>query len=121
MKLASNNILKLLLSLAALLTVSTALAHTDLTRSVPAADAKLDQSPDSITLEYGDAVKLIRVQLQTPTGDKVALPLDRASPPAKVTTIAIAEPLATGSYKVLWSAIGEDGHIMTGEFGFSIV
>jgi methionine-rich copper-binding protein CopC len=33
----------------------------------------------------------------------------------------VHEPLAPGAYKVVWRAVGGDTHIISGEFGFTVV
>ncbi len=95
-----------------------AFAHTELVASIPSADSTV-QGVDSITLEFGDTVKLARVQLLA-DGETFTLPLDRSSPMAKVTRIPVEQSLDVGSYTVKWSAVGEDGHLMRGEFAFTL-
>ncbi len=93
-------------------------AHTDLTASIPAADSTV-AAPAVISLEFGDEVKLARVQLISDK-ETMTLPLDRSSPMAKVTEIILEHSLGEGRYIVKWAAMGTDGHIMRGEFGFTV-
>lgn len=97
----------------------TALAHTALSKSTPAANASV-ASPTELKLEFGDSVKLARVQVVGPAGAIVNLPLDRAAPPSRQMTVKVTERLSAGPQTVKWRAIAADGHVMTGEFSFSV-
>ena len=96
-----------------------AYAHTRLTESAPAADASVP-APKAIYLTFGGDVRLTAVQLTDAAG--AAKPVD----PVPTATgakfrIVIQEPLAPGAYKVVWRAVGGDTHIVSGEFGFTVV
>ena len=94
-------------------------AHTPLKTSAPAADAAVG-APKAIELTFGGDVRLTTVTLTDAGG--AAKHLD-AVPTAVASTFSLAvhEPLAPGAYKVVWSAVGGDTHIITGEFAFTVV
>jgi methionine-rich copper-binding protein CopC len=94
-------------------------AHTKLTESAPAADAAVP-APKAVYLTFAGDVRLTTVSLTDAAG--VAKQLD-AVPTATGSKfrIAIQEPLAPGAYKVVWRAVGGDTHIVSGEFGFTVV
>ena len=94
-------------------------AHTELTASIPV-DGTEVSSVASITLEFRAAVRLARVELTRADGTTIELPLDRDAPAAKQNLITLAEPLGPGEYTVRWRAIADDGHVLTGEFGFTV-
>ena len=94
-------------------------AHTPLKASVPAADASVP-APKSVELTFGGDVRLTSVTLTDSTGAAKhtdAVPTDVAS----TFSLSIHEPLAPGAYKVVWRAVGGDTHIISGEFGFTVV
>ena len=94
-------------------------AHTALKLSVPAADASVT-APKSIELTFSGDVRLTAVSLTDSAG--AAKHLD--APPAitgAMFRLAVHEPLAPGAYKVVWRAVGGDTHIVSGEFGFTVV
>ena len=112
MKRSIGVVLGLLLALAAH-------AHTRLEESTPAADASV-AAPQAVELKFAGDVRLTSVQLTDAAG--AAKHLDAV--PAEVGnrfTLKVHEPLAPGAYKVVWRAVGGDTHIVSGEFGFTVV
>jgi methionine-rich copper-binding protein CopC len=96
-----------------------AYAHTKLAATAPAADASV-AAPRAIELTFAGDVRLTSVSLTDSSGAAKrldAVPTDVASK----FTLAVHEPLAPGGYKVVWRAVGGDTHIITGEFGFTVV
>jgi methionine-rich copper-binding protein CopC len=94
-------------------------AHTGLKSSAPAADAAI-AAPQAIELVFAGEVRLTSLALTDAGG--AAKHLD-AVPTAVASTfsLAIHEPLVPGAYKVVWRAVGGDTHIVSGEFGFTVV
>jgi copper resistance protein C len=94
-------------------------AHTALKSAVPAADAAVPP-PQAIELVFAGDVRLTSLALTDASG--AAKHLD-ALPTEVATTfsLAIHGPLAPGAYKVVWRAVGGDTHIVSGEFGFTVV
>jgi methionine-rich copper-binding protein CopC len=94
-------------------------AHTPLKASAPAADAAVP-APTALELTFDGDVRLTSVSLSDAGG--AAKHLD-AVPTAVASTfsLSIHEPLAPGAYKVTWRAVGGDTHIISGEFGFTVV
>jgi methionine-rich copper-binding protein CopC len=96
-----------------------AYAHTPLKASVPAADASVP-APKSLELTFGGDVRLTSLTLTDSAGAEKhtdAVPTGIAS----TFAVNIHEPLAPGAYKVVWRAVGGDTHIISGEFGFTVV
>src|SRR5688572_10698022 len=93
-------------------------AHTKLAASTPAADASV-AAPSVIELTFAGDVRLTSVSLTDSAG--VAKHLD-AVPTAVASrfSLAVHEPLAPGTYKVVWRAVGGDTHIISGELGFTV-
>ena len=94
-------------------------AHTPLKTSVPAADASVP-APKSIELTFGGDVRLTSLTLTDSAGAAKhtdAVPTEIAS----TFSLSIHQPLEPGAYKVVWRAVGGDTHIISGEFGFTVV
>lgn len=95
-------------------------AHTHLTGSVPAAGASLQGSPESLELEFEDAVRLVRLTLI----DGEGRPIDLGFQPGDAEAARFRHPLPArlpdGTYAIQWRAIAEDGHVMKGRFEFSV-
>ncbi len=96
-------------------------AHTFLVASSPAAGQRVLSSPLALQLEFTQPVVLggSRVELQTSAGTSV--PTGALQRSADGTVIMATLPkLASGTYRVTWQALSEDGHISTGEFVFGV-
>ena len=94
-------------------------AHTPLASSLPAADASV-AAPKTVELAFGGDVRLTAVSLTDSSG--AAKHVDAVPTAiAKQFSLAVHEPLAPGAYKVVWRAVGGDTHIISGEFGFTVV
>ena len=96
---------------------ATAQAHTHLEGSVPADKSRV-AAPAAIVLNFSEATRVTALTLQKNNGEPVAL----ANLPAKATahvSVPVAE-LAAGDYVVNWRVVGEDGHVMSGKFGFTV-
>lgn len=98
-----------------------ALAHSPLKQSVPADGAVLETAPDTLDLTFGSPARLVKVVLIHKVGDmtaekKVAIPT--RSP---VTDIQLEPEFdGPGEYSVQWRALGDDGHVIKGDFSFEV-
>jgi methionine-rich copper-binding protein CopC len=96
-----------------------AYAHTALTESAPAADASVP-APKAIYLTFAGDVRLTTVSLTDAAGAAKRLDAVPAATGSKFRLV-VQEPLAPGAYKVVWRAVGGDTHIVSGEFGFTVI
>jgi len=95
-----------------------AAAHTRLSSSVPADNAAVAASPESIELEFSENVRLTALALTDAAGATFDL---GALPTAAQSAFAIAAPaLPPGQYTLSWRAVGADTHVVSGEVHFSI-
>jgi methionine-rich copper-binding protein CopC len=110
-------------SAAALAIASPALAHTKLVSSNPSENATLATGPRTITLTFNErlvpAFSKFKVTMPGRSGVKVPV-ATVVSRDGKRIVGTLASPLGRGSYKVLWTAAGTDGHKMTGEVAFQV-
>ncbi len=108
------------LSLAiAILSTSTAQAHTALVRSKPTSGAHEQVSPATIELLFGADVRLIDLRLTSDGGTPIQLEKSRDLVPSQQFTIALP-PLGADGYRVDWVVMGGDSHKMTGSFDFTV-
>jgi methionine-rich copper-binding protein CopC len=96
--------------------------HFGLSRSVPAADTTVT-TPAEVRLWFTQVAKEgsvgIRVVNAAGNAMETAAPApDEAD--GRVYAVAISRPLAAGRYTVAWRGIGDDGHVVTGDFGFTV-
>lgn len=99
------------------LTATVAYAHTELSSSTPADAAVVHASPEAITLQFSEPVRLTSLSIEGVTG-KQNLGSLPSSPSAEFSIEAPS--LADGSYVVAWRAMSADTHVMTGEFSFTV-
>ena len=115
----SGAIMRSFLVFASLLgAAGSALAHSELRRSAPAASAVLEQAPDRIELYFNESVQLTALRLHRVGGDEIALPR-RTIRQATSETIALP-PLAPGDYRAEWRIISADGHAAGGAIPFRV-
>ena len=107
-----------LLPVVALMTVAAAAqAHTQLEASVPADKSRV-QAPGAIELHFSEAARLTSLTLQK--GKEAAQPV-RPLPATAAAKISVpVGALSAGEYVVNWRVAGDDGHVMTGKFAFTV-
>jgi copper transport protein len=114
----------LILALLLALSISgVVLAHADIARSDPAANAVLEVAPAQVTIEFTEAVepRLSKIDVLYDDGS-VADNNDTTRDPAdsKVLRVSLKESRA-GTYIVSWRALSEvDGHVTSGSYVFSV-
>lgn len=99
-------------------------AHPFLRRSSPAASDTLSAGPAELRLVFSEPVELrfTRVQLAGPGGAAGSLGALSILPDSLGTVIApVIGVLAEGGYIVRWQAAGDDGHVVRGEFAFTLL
>ena len=111
---------QLLLSLVVLCFASNALAHAGLEKSIPAANAMVDAAPPELVLEFEKPIMLMKLTLTDKmNGTAVNLNFTAHSKTENIHKHPLPK-LAAGHYIVNWTAMGKDGHNMSGEFAFMV-
>jgi methionine-rich copper-binding protein CopC len=102
----------------AILAAKPALAHTELSQTVPADHAMIAAAPEDVQLKFSEPVRLTALSIQrdgTPKQSLGPLPADT------IANFTVALPsLDDGHYVVTWRALSEDTHVMSGEFMFAV-
>lgn len=96
--------------------------HFALSRSAPAADATV-ASADEVRLWFTEAPEdnSIGIRLIDADGEAVATTEPSADPEnGAVFFVKPESALSAGRYTVSWRGIGDDGHVVRGDFGFSV-
>jgi methionine-rich copper-binding protein CopC len=105
----------------ALFLAGPALAHTDLIKSIPAADSTVAR-PKTIILTFSEKVApaFTGFELSMVDGMKMAV-TTAVSVDGKIITLTPKGSLMSGAYKLAWhAAAAEDGHRTDGTFSFKI-
>ena len=107
----------LVIALAAAVTLS---AHMAYSKSMPAKDATLSEAPDHLQVWFTPDPEpaVSQLSLEGPGGE-VALG-ETTVGDEKSLVADLPAALAPGSYTVKWRSAGDDGHVMRGDFAFSV-
>ena len=126
---------KVILILLCLLFPLSALAHSPLSNVSPGDGAKLEDAPTEISIVFKSPAKLIKLELLKEQasakksllgslfgndgGEVVPLPNAVLMETSETHVIPLPE-ITSGGYEVKWRAMGEDGHVIKGDFGFAV-
>jgi len=98
-----------------------ALAHATLLRSTPAANSRLDKSPDRIRLVFSEQVVPSLSQIAVVCSGRDSVQLKVANDPHDVhILLGPVSAQLFGSCRVLWRVLSADGHPVSGNFTFDV-
>jgi methionine-rich copper-binding protein CopC len=108
--------------LAAGITVPAIAFHNHLTKSAPAANEVLAESPKTIRLWFSEKVepKFSSIVLMRADSTKLEVGKAAATDDPKSIAADLATPLSSGKYLIRWRTAGDDGHAVRGTFSFSV-
>lgn len=112
----------LVFAVGAATTAATDAFHFALSKSAPAADATVP-APAEVRLWFTQVPQenSVAIRLIDAGGDAVATTEPtRDAEDAMVMFVKPQAPLTDGSYTVSWRGIGDDGHVVRGDFAFSV-
>ena len=98
---------------------ATAFAHTSLKSSVPA-DGQVVPDVRQISVEFGAAIRLMAFTLTDASGNTIPTDFVRTSTNQSRFDIGVGTQLSHTSYRVVWIAMGDDGHKIDGTFSFTV-
>jgi copper transport protein len=104
----------------ALAAVGTLSAHMAYSKSIPAQDATLSESPSQLRVWFTQDPEpaVSQISLEGPSGE---IELGKTTVAAEKSLVAsVPAALAPGSYTVKWRSAGNDGHVQRGDFTFSV-
>ena len=96
----------------------TASAHNVLKSSTPADGSTLDRSPSELALDFNGQVRLVKLSLKR-SDESIDVGFKPDLTAATSFIVPVPE-LASGTYSLEFSVIGEDGHTVAGHFNFGI-
>ena len=94
-------------------------AHISLKQSTPAQEAMLMKSPEQLSLTFGGEVRLAKVIIKDEKNKSINFDFKPSSTPSTDFSWSLPS-LVQGTYTVKWTALGGDGHKMTGTFRFMV-
>lgn len=93
------------------LSASPAHAHTTLQQTSPASGSVMTESPQQVTLTFGEPTRLTSIAVATASGERRLT----FTPSGSATTFTVSAPnLATGRNELRWRALSRDGHPVEG-------
>ena len=98
---------------------SAAFSHSKVNTTIPEDGAVLQQVPSSIDMILGSKIRMTKVTLQIEGQDPIDIDLDSY----KRFENSFSFPNVSQSsdqYQVKWRGLGTDGHVMQGEFSFTV-
>ena len=95
------------------------MAHTKVTRTIPANETVLKESPPEIKLIFPQAIKITAFKLLDSQGNEITLEQNKSLKPIK-EKVAFPPTLGAGTYRVIWRGISTDGHPIKGQITFTI-
>lgn len=95
-------------------------AHSKLETSTPAADAKLTESVQEVSLSFNENIdeNLSTLKIKNAQGESVEVAEVKISQNTMLGTLSA--PLPSGSYTVEWKIVGGDGHPVDGTYAFEV-
>ncbi len=97
-----------------------AFAHAKMNASVPKDGATVPAGLSEIQLQFSKPLRLTLIHVRR-VDDQEEIPARSKLPKSFVDSAKVAvEALQAGSYKVFWTAVSKDGHVMKGSFAFSV-
>ncbi|KPB00641.1 copper resistance CopC family protein [Ahrensia marina] len=111
----------LLGGLTVLFSTFASLAHSPMKSTSPENEAMLDAEPEMLHLNFAKPARVLKVVMTHSTADashetRVEIPTKDAVEEMHLTP----EFMGEGTYKVEWRALGEDGHVIKGDFTFDV-
>lgn len=99
-------------------------AHARLVRSTPAANARLDTAPSSLTLWFSEQPELRFTSIKLVDSAGAIISLGMVSPltgDASAVTIPVVAHLKRGHYTIVWHTAASDGHPSSGGIAFTVL
>ena len=113
-----------------------ATAHSPLATLSPKDGAVLEQAPAEVEMVFKSLVKLIKLEMQKLNSEECSSLLDCLFTSNKGKNVTLDKhflmkeskqyliglpSLDAGDYIIKWRALGEDGHVIKGEFRFKVL
>ncbi|MBV9919774.1 MAG: copper resistance protein CopC [Pseudonocardia sp.] len=97
-----------------------ALAHTELEKSSPAAGARLAAAPSSVSLTFGEAVRLPANPIRVTGPDSAVWTVGAATATDATVTAPVSATGPAGAYTLTWQVIAGDGDTVRGTVRFTL-
>lgn len=113
-------LLAALVALLLLAPAGAASAHDQLTGSEPADGATVDEPPEEVVLTFSGEIAELGAQVVVADPDGATVSDGDPEVVGTEVTQALVADLPAGDYDVTWRVTSEDGHPISGTFGFTV-
>ena len=97
-----------------------AFAHAKMNTSVPKDGATVPAGLSEIQLQFSKPLRLTLIRVRR-VDDQQEIVVSSELPASFVVSAKVAvDALQAGSYEVFWTSVSNDGHVMKGNFAFSV-
>lgn len=94
-------------------------AHADVVSTSPTDGSDVDIAPAQISITFSEPVLEEGTAIVLNQADGTEIPVGPVTLDGSTISVISPADLAAGEYKVTWRAAADDGHVLTGEFGFT--
>lgn len=94
-------------------------AHSPLDTTTPEDGAELAEHPTEISFQFAKEIRLTRVHMTYQDHPSVRLDLSTQTGFARTFVLPLID-MGQGSYRIEWRGLSVDGHIMRGQFVFTV-
>lgn len=97
--------------------------HFGLRKSEPLADASV-ASPSAVHLWFTEVPQENSARARVIDSNRELVPagdIEQNDEDPTLFSVALEDTLAPGAYTVAWRGIGDDGHVVEGDFAFTVV
>lgn len=109
-----------LLAAALLALPQPALAHDELVSSDPADGATVQEAPDELTLTFSGQIAEVGAAVAVTDASGTSVVDDDPEVEGVTVVQDLVDDLAAGDYEVVWRVTSQDGHPISGTFGFVV-
>ncbi|PIB25112.1 copper resistance protein CopC [Amylibacter kogurei] len=98
---------------------SGAFAHSRVDTTAPHNGAVLAEVPTEVSFNFANDIRLTRVEMTHADHPSVQLDLGELKSFERAFTLPL-EGMGPGIYRIEWRGLGVDGHVMQGDFTFTV-
>ena len=96
------------------------LAHSKMAKSVPSEGSTAQAGLTEITLGFSKPVRLMLVKIRNTATKTDVKPVFKPAAKYRASFPFAVPPLDAGDYKINWTAVAKDGHVMKGTLSFKV-
>ncbi|TDR14831.1 copper resistance CopC family protein [Marinomonas communis] len=101
----------------ALVASANAFSHGMMSMMYPEDGAMMMSQAERVEMHFKAPVKLVSLKVVPEGGAPLPLSIDRSAPATEHIMVKLPQ-LTPNNYTVHWKAMGTDGHMMSGSYGF---